>query len=276
MSWYKKLTGRPKGYTWNLFLLNLAHQGLGINQWRSIEASGEKHFLQHILPKKKEAVIFDVGAYHGSYSKEALCSHPDARLFAFEPHPKSFSYLQQTAQALHFNAYPMGMGEEQATKLLYDYARKDGSAQASLYEEAFESYNIPTRAHTITVTTLDTFCKEKNIEHIDLLKVDAEGFEYEVLAGAQRMTGSLSVDIIQFELNHLSLISKKSIFDFKKLLPEYRFYRILYRGLIPIDWKQPMQALSEHQNIVAWSNLSPFSYEVEANRTILTANHVFH
>ena len=87
MSLYKKVIGRPCFSKWNFFLLKLAQQGLGINQWQNTEVSGEKYFLEHILPQKKEKTIFDVGAYRGSYSKAALQFHPDSRLLAFEPHP---------------------------------------------------------------------------------------------------------------------------------------------------------------------------------------------
>ena len=150
MGLYLKLFGNPKCYKWNLFLLHLAHKGLGIDQWKNMHISGERYFLQHILPQKCRT-IFDVGAYYGSYSKAALNFHPAAKIYAFEPHPKSFMRLQQAAHTLNFSAYQQGLGSECAIKQLHDYLHRDGSAQASLYEGLFKTYNIPTVQHEITL-----------------------------------------------------------------------------------------------------------------------------
>jgi len=222
-----------------------------------MQESGEAYFLKKILPPHRKT-IFDVGACRGAYSKEARRFHPHAKIYAFEPHPRSLHYLEQAALKLNFNAYHLGLGNVCETRYLYD-THREGTAQASLYEEVFQ--NRPTISHETTITTIDQFCKEQAIEHIDLLKIDAEGFEYEILLGAKHMIGSLSVDVIQFELNHLSFITKRTIFDFMELLPEYRFYRILYRGLIPLDKRhRSMPAPTEHQNIIAWSPCSQCIY----------------
>ena len=159
------------------------------------------------------------------------------------------------------------MGKRAATQKLFDFSHKDGSAQASLHEEFFALYNIPTIERAVAVTTLDSVCKEHSIDHIDLLKIDVEGCEYEVLQGAARMIGSLSIDIIQFEINALSLISKHSLLDFMTLLTEYRFFRLLYRGLLPLD-KRDLQCPSDHQNIIAWSNASSYTYDEKGNQTV--------
>ena len=37
--------------------------------------------------------------------------------------------------------------------------------------------------HEVDVTTLDAFIIEYNIEHVDLLKIDTEGFEFSVMSG---------------------------------------------------------------------------------------------
>lgn len=269
MGLYLKLFGNPKCYRWNLFLLQLAYKGLGIDQWKNVQISGEKYFLEHILPRNCQT-IFDVGAYRGSYSREVMNFHPRSKLYAFEPHPKSFKHLQQVALNLNFKAYQHGLGSERTLKKLYDYLDREGSSQASVYKEMFRTSHMPITQHDIALTTLDDFCKDNAIEHIDLLKIETEGFEYEVLMGSSRMIGSLSVDIIQFELNQLSLSSKKTIFDFMELLPEYRFYRMLHRGMIPLHkHKMRMHASTEHQNIIAWSNGARHAYDEKRNKTII-------
>ena len=43
------------------------------------------------------------------------------------------------------------------------------------------------RSEIVNVVSIDSFCKKKNIDKIDLLKIDTEGHEAEVLKGATRM-----------------------------------------------------------------------------------------
>ena len=49
----------------------------------------------------------------------------------------------------------------------------------------------------IQVDTVDNYCEENNIDHIDLLKIDAEGWDYQVLLGAINILQKIKY--IQFE-----------------------------------------------------------------------------
>jgi len=50
---------------------------------------------------------------------------------------------------------------------------------------------------TVQTDTVDNYCQEKGIKKIDLLKIDAEGWDYYVLLGAKRMLPYIRY--IQFE-----------------------------------------------------------------------------
>lgn len=52
-------------------------------------------------------------------------------------------------------------------------------------------------SRTVKTVTLDKYCADNGIEHIDLLKIDAEGFDYNVLKGAKKMLPNIKY--IQFE-----------------------------------------------------------------------------
>jgi FkbM family methyltransferase len=49
------------------------------------------------------------------------------------------------------------------------------------------------------IETLDNFIREKKIEFIDILKIDVEGFEFEVLQGAKDTVKEKKINVIQFE-----------------------------------------------------------------------------
>lgn len=85
--------------------------------------------------------------------------------------------------------------------------------------EVFDDYEII----EVETTRLDEFCKQTEIKHIDLLKVDVEGSEYEVFEGSTSIlphTGIIYVEtcFIPFRKNqklfsHVDLLLRKYNFD---------------------------------------------------------------
>jgi FkbM family methyltransferase len=56
----------------------------------------------------------------------------------------------------------------------------------------------PNQAVQISVTTIDTFCGKSDISHIDIMKVDVQGYEVGVLVGAKKMltcTSCVTVEV---------------------------------------------------------------------------------
>ena len=55
----------------------------------------------------------------------------------------------------------------------------------------------------VKVSSLDCFCKDQNIDRIDVLKIDTEGHELEVLKGAVNLLSSRKIRYIYAEFNEL-------------------------------------------------------------------------
>lgn len=62
-------------------------------------------------------------------------------------------------------------------------------------------------------TTVDAYCARNGIPHIDLLKIDAEGYDFNVLSGAKSMLSSHAVELVQFEYNHRWIENRKLLKD---------------------------------------------------------------
>jgi hypothetical protein len=71
------------------------------------------------------------------------------------------------------------------------------SLQNSLRNELSNSSS--SAGELVTITTLGSFCAEQNISHIDFLKTDTEGFDLEVLKGAEAMLRSHRIQFILSE-----------------------------------------------------------------------------
>lgn len=137
---------------------------------------------------------------------------------------------------------------------LYDYAEKDGSSHASLFESVItEIHASPSNVfHDVALTTLDEFIENEKISEIILLKIDTEGNELDILKGAANSISSGIIKAIHFEFNEMNVVSKVFFRDFWKTLEKYKFYRLLPNEMLEIKNYSPLACeIFAYQNIVA-------------------------
>lgn len=251
---YSFLFSRKKFYKVNRILFNVALRGLGILNYKNDIASGERHFLKEYLSSCQKPTVLDIGANEGSYIAHTLAMNESAHIFAFEPHPVTYSRLSLRAAGLkNVTLVNAACGSKAGQLVLYDYAGSIGTEHASLHARVIEEiHKGQSDQHVVDVVDLDTFASAHGISVIDLLKIDTEGHELEVLKGARNLLRESRIRAIQFEFNEMNVVSRVFFKDFYDLLPNYKFYRLLRDGLVALD---PYSALScelfAFQNIVA-------------------------
>jgi hypothetical protein len=74
------------------------------------------------------------------------------------------------------------------------------------------------RPFQVQLDTGDSYCRERDIQRIDLLKIDTEGAEHKVLAGFDQMLKAEAIDIIQFEFGQANIETHFLLKDFFELL----------------------------------------------------------
>ena len=250
---YRMIFVRKFFIKFNKTLYHLSLNGIGILNFQNSKISGERYFLTRCLKDKTIKVIFDIGANEGNYSKKIMELNPNAELYAFEPHPKTFKKLQEVADEFSFKAFNFGVGDKNETLKIYDYKYKDGSQHASIFKDVIEKvHKSEFIEHKINLIKIDDFCKNSNIAKINLLKIDAEGNELNILMGAAELIKNNKIDVIHFEFNEMNVYSRVFFMDFYELLVKYNFYRMLPDGLIFLgDYNPIYQEIFAYQNIVA-------------------------
>ncbi|MBC7964106.1 MAG: FkbM family methyltransferase [Steroidobacteraceae bacterium] len=140
------------------------------------------------IAKHAECIV-DVGGNFGWYSCHLQASMPvGGELHVFEPVPAvREELLKNLALNPREGVKTVVTGfclSDAAGEVVLHVPNKLGSAFASLrnqnYDGGFERV-------AVQATTLDSYCSENNITHIDLLKIDVEGAELQVLQGARAM-----------------------------------------------------------------------------------------
>jgi len=141
--------------------------------------------------------VFDVGANVGLFSEVILKNNPDSKVLAFEPVSSTYEKLVENLSLnrnMVFQKVALGNTEEKL--LINTYDEKD-SVLNSLNPL---SMNMDGRkSEEIEVQRGDDFCSRNNITHINLLKIDTEGYELNVLSGFINMLNSNSIDLIYIE-----------------------------------------------------------------------------
>lgn len=240
MGFFDKVKGQ-KNYQ-KLFenLNRISLNGMNIGGWTNNINSGEAKVLKYIqgrLKHKGMLVIFDVGANVGNYSvllQEVF--NQNAKIFSFEPSKATFNILNEnTKQYANINQYNFGFGDKNASLTLF--TNKEASGLASLFKRRLDHFNIDMNIkEDITIKTIDDFCNETNVGHINFLKLDIEGNELNALHGAKTMLSKNKIDFIQFEFGGCNIDSRTYFQDFYYLLKEnYSIYRIVKDGLYEIN-----------------------------------------
>jgi FkbM family methyltransferase len=186
--------------------------------------NGEQLFFNHI--KNHIKVIFDVGSrYDSEYTAF------EGEVHYFDPVSEAIeklSTLPTKNKVSYYNNF--GLGTE--NKELYYYPK---------YQSFYDRISSCTESDDLNKIVLNIkkareYIDKKNIESIDFLKIDTEGYEFEVLKGFEECLQN--VKIIQFEYGQAFIDNNVKLSDVINYLDQHGFYKfayIAYYGLKPID-----------------------------------------
>jgi len=153
--------------------------------------------IQRAFPDFEPLIVFDVGANVGQSAEKMLIKFPSSHIFCFEPSRSTFSDLQERLkERTRVQCFNFAISSEQSSGKL---ELNKMSVMRRLVGES-NSEGISTKTENVSLITIDAFCAEQQISRIDYHKVDTEGHELQVLAGAELMLSSDKINLIELEL----------------------------------------------------------------------------
>ncbi len=160
----------------------------GINAW--LESVAEKYVGGTGYVPREGDVVVDIGAGIGEFT--LWCTDAGARVVAFEPDPLAFACLEKNTTAIGgAQIYPYALWKERANLRLHGSL---DTSESSLIEDG----KTNSRNTDVEAWPLDALNFMTRIAVIDLMKIDGEGVEPEILAGAARTlrrTRVVAVDV---------------------------------------------------------------------------------
>ncbi|MEM9854717.1 MAG: FkbM family methyltransferase [Pseudomonadota bacterium] len=160
--------------------------------------NGEGWLAAQIGPRA--SLIVDVGANLGNWVL-LFADHmaKGGRAILFEPNPDASRKLAEDGwrpQEMTIELHEKAVSD--AEGVLDFYAEADAGETSSLVSR----HSLKDAQKTqVAVTTLDREFAELGADQIDMLKIDAEGFDLHVLLGARQIIEDQKVAVIQFEYN---------------------------------------------------------------------------
>lgn len=163
------------------------------------------------LRRLSPVTIFDVGANKGQFTAFCRNEWPSARIIAFEPLDEpanKFAAIHKNNVVLHRCA----LGQHNAKVTMHVASRVDSSSLLPLSEAQQRLYNMQeVSTKEVTVNRLVEFVDLHTPDERALLKIDVQGFEYEVLLGAEEKITSFSA--IYIEASYLELYQGQVLND---------------------------------------------------------------
>lgn len=141
---------------------------------------------------KPGGTFVDVGANFGTYTIFAAAKvGPRGSVFAIEPSPEIFPLVFESVAMNGFEgritALRCAAGAERGEAVLHQFSSRKGgnTLLPHIADFARERYGETVTPAKVATRTLDDIFAEHNPDHIDLIKIDVEGSEADVLAGAR-------------------------------------------------------------------------------------------
>ena len=145
--------------------------------------------------KNKQASVFSFGIGEDlSFSQDIISKCLKAKVFAFDPTPKSIFYVKkhQLRNNKNFKFFPYGLSDKSGKQDFYLPLNSEYVSGSFKKNKTLNRQPI-----TVEMRTLGYLTQKLEIHHIDILKMDIEGSEFKVIGKLKKY--NISIDQICLE-----------------------------------------------------------------------------
>lgn len=154
-----------------------------------------RDFINQLDIDKVKTVV-EIGARYGTESIQLSKIFSKATIHSFECNPLTVNKAKQNVS--HYNRicfHEFGLGDKNETKPFYSYVK--GNDGASSFYKRIDFNKTQKKTGDIIIKKLSDVMVKLNIKHIDLLCMDIQGYELNVLKGAEKFISNISFIIME-------------------------------------------------------------------------------
>ena len=194
---------------------------------------------------KLDPIVFDIGANKGQSIERYKKIFKNCYIHSFEPNIDEINKLKnkyKDEKKLFLNNIAVGEREE-----LSEFNINAISGHSSFLKVTpgtdwlklrskrigVDPKNYTVKKVQTKIVTLDKYVKDHQLDQIDILKIDTQGYEDKVLLGAKNLIEKNKIKILQVELIFSEVYQKQlQIYDIEKILipNKYKLFAISNKG----------------------------------------------
>ena len=195
-------------------------------------------FLNKKLNSK--IILIDVGSHHGETINLFYKEFDLGQFYCFEASPTNFNILKKNIENRRYKSEyelnNLGLSDKDGTNFLNQTDETSSSTindfnlESKYLKRKLKILNIKSKKNffkkvPIKLTSLDNYIEKKKLYKIDILKIDTEGYEFNVLKGLRQHYKI--VKFIYFEHHYDDMIKKNYKFsNINELLNNFGFKKV--------------------------------------------------
>jgi len=179
----------------------------------------EEFLTKEILSPKRKGLLIDIGANFGYYSVLWL-QKKDTRVIAVEPVEEYVEILHENLKSYdsRYKIFPGCIGDRDGTALIDTFG--DPTMLTKVVENEHQE-----GVRRVEMLTLSSLLKQYNESTIDVLKIDAEGYDIKILESCKTLFTAKAIKTVFWETANTS--EEKDMIDF---LEKLGYSKILEKG----------------------------------------------
>ena len=211
------LPGIYRDRTTNAYTISVFNKRIFLPTPRDISAI-QSNFIAHSYLQShipKNGTVIDVGAHIGQFNLFCQSFLQAASVFSFEPIQSSYDFLALNATT---GTYHKAVSNKESLMMHVPSCTQ----LATIFPE--DSKN---RTEKVSCVSIDTIPEIQQLDHIDLLKIDVEGMEYDALQACEKTLQKTKYLLIEISLQRKqSTSSLKTLAYIHEQLPQAELIHI--------------------------------------------------
>ncbi len=219
----------------------------------------KKKIVNFFLKRKRNYnVVIDVGAHKAETIKLFNKFFQVESIYSFEASEENFKYLQKKIKNLNnTKVYNFALGSANETKKFYHLRESSSSTLVKLNKNS-KYYKKKNRIlnlfrfspdikdeYELNIKTLENFLNTENISYVDILKIDTEGYEFEVIKGTKERIKDIKYIYFEHHFDDM-LVKNYKLSDIHNYLLSNGFKKKLK---IKMFFRKTFEYIYENENL---------------------------
>ena len=191
--------------------------------------------------------MIDVGAHEGTWSSMALALSPGARILCIEPNDQNFRRLQARFSGdnrveclpvalAREPGFGLSVGDGQRAQMVRRLTQGTGTPKSEVRILSPADLILGGELRRLASDGLRYAISEAHPLQVAIVKVDAEGFDSDIIAGFMDCRHELQVENFIFEYGQTSFEAGVTLDSIRQIFgPEYDLFRVAQYRLIAFD-----------------------------------------